>query len=53
MTFGIDCRGGTEEHKAMPKRRRRKLSAGGPYLATAVLCEKVLQEKDGVASLIV
>jgi len=37
----------------MPKRRRRKLSAGGPYLATAVLCEKVLQEKDGVASLIV
>ena len=36
----------------MAKRRRRKLSASGPYLATAVLCEKVLQEKDGVAILI-
>lgn len=36
----------------MAKRRRRKLTAGGPYLAIAVLCEKVLQDKDGVASLI-
>ena len=25
---------------------------GGPYLSVAVLCEKVLQEKDGVASVI-
>ena len=25
---------------------------GGPYWATAVLCEKVLEEKDGVQSLI-
>ncbi|MBI4609615.1 MAG: hypothetical protein HY726_11470 [Candidatus Rokubacteria bacterium] len=25
---------------------------GGPYLSTAVFCEKVLQEKDGVASVI-
>ena len=25
---------------------------GGPYLAAAVFCEKVLQERDGVASLI-
>lgn len=25
---------------------------GGPFLSTAVLCEKVLQEKDGVASVI-
>ena len=25
---------------------------GGPYLAAAVFCEKVLQEKDGVASII-
>jgi hypothetical protein len=25
---------------------------GGPYLQTAVLCEKVLQEQDGVLSLV-
>src|SRR5207248_1361178 len=30
----------------------KKLTAGGPFVATAVLCEKVLQEKDGVVSLI-
>ena len=34
------------------RQRRRKLAAGGPYLGVAALCEKVLQDKDGVASLI-
>lgn len=29
-----------------------QLTLGGPYLAIAVLCEKVLEEKDGVPSLI-
>lgn len=36
----------------MAKRRRRAQLTGGPYVATAVFCEKVLQDKDGVASLI-
>jgi hypothetical protein len=36
----------------MAKRRRRAQSTGGPYVATAVFCERVLQDKDGVASLI-
>lgn len=29
-----------------------QLTLGGPYLAVAVLCEKILEEKDGVHSLI-
>lgn len=29
-----------------------QLTLGGPYLAVAVLCERVLEEKDGVPSLI-
>jgi len=33
-------------------KRRRKLQPGGPYIGCAVLCEKVLQERDGVISLV-
>jgi hypothetical protein len=28
------------------------MDAGGPYLNAALLCEKVLQERDGVLSII-
>lgn len=37
--------------KAVAKRRKR-LQPGGPYIGCAVLCEKVLQERDNVVSLI-
>ena len=33
-------------------KRRKKLQPGGPYVGCAVLCEKVLQERDNVISLI-
>jgi hypothetical protein len=36
----------------MAKRRKKLQPDAGPYLAVAALCEKVLQEKDGVISLI-
>jgi hypothetical protein len=36
----------------MAKKRRVKISEGGPYVAVAVICERVLLDKDGVASLI-
>jgi len=36
----------------MALKRRKKLPPGGPFLATAVLCEKVLHERDNVVSLI-
>ncbi|MEW5982693.1 MAG: hypothetical protein AB1806_10020 [Acidobacteriota bacterium] len=36
----------------MKKSRRRKTTTGGPYVAVAVLCEKVLHERDNTVSLI-
>jgi hypothetical protein len=38
-----------EDRYGQAKKRRQD---GGPYVATAVFCEKVLQERDGVVSLI-
>jgi hypothetical protein len=34
------------------KRTARRPKVGGPFLISAVLCEKILTDKDGVASLI-
>lgn len=36
----------------MRKPRRRKASTGGPYVAIAVFCERMLHERDNVVSLI-
>jgi hypothetical protein len=36
----------------MAKRRGKKIKTGGPYVATAVLCERVLHERDNTVSLI-
>lgn len=36
----------------MPEKEREETFQYGPYLQTAVICDKVLQEKDGVCSAI-
>jgi hypothetical protein len=36
----------------MAKHPKKKIKTGGPYVATAVLCERVLHERDNTVSLI-